>query len=202
MTRCSYRYITGPCCAYLAPEASHQRLLQPLHLFVDHSLDGHHGYVVAVNLHTQSTGLSVTYNAWQAVHRYAQVVNLRRSAQEKHGPSIVHNALDGSMGQIVTHLMHTLLTTAYLDFVGQPLCISCSTFEDFEVELPIGYLQGKMASPISRIGQNHTFTVCIRQFWQRNHKMYSHIRCKFRVMANPTHFIEASYQSVKLEWQS
>ena len=37
---------------------------------------------------------------------------------------------------------------------------------------------------ISRVGQNHIY---IRYFWQRNHKIYGHIRCTYMVLANPNH---------------
>ena len=37
-----------------------------------------------------------------------------------------------------------------------------------------------------RVGQNHIYTVCIRYFWQRNHRMYGHIRCIYTVLANPS----------------
>ena len=35
----------------------------------------------------------------------------------------------------------------------------------------------------SRVGQNHIFTVYIRNFWQGNHQIYGHIRCKYTVLA-------------------
>ena len=38
---------------------------------------------------------------------------------------------------------------------------------------------------ISRVGQNHIYTVHIRYFWQGNHEMYGHIRCIYTVLANP-----------------
>jgi len=38
---------------------------------------------------------------------------------------------------------------------------------------------------ISRVGQNHIYTVCIRYFWQENHRIYDHIRCIYTVLANP-----------------
>jgi len=37
-----------------------------------------------------------------------------------------------------------------------------------------------------RVGQNHTYTVCIRYFKQKNHHIYGHIRCIYMVLANPT----------------
>jgi len=36
-----------------------------------------------------------------------------------------------------------------------------------------------------RVGQDHIYTVCIRSFWQGNHRIYSHVRCINTVMANP-----------------
>ena len=36
-----------------------------------------------------------------------------------------------------------------------------------------------------RVGQNHTYTVCIRYIWQGNHHIYGHIRCIYTVLANP-----------------
>ena len=32
---------------------------------------------------------------------------------------------------------------------------------------------------MSRVGQNHIYTVCIRYFWQGNHQIYGHIRCVY-----------------------
>jgi len=43
---------------------------------------------------------------------------------------------------------------------------------------------------ISRVGQNHIFTVYIRYFWQGNHLIYGHIRCIHTVLANPKHSTE------------
>jgi hypothetical protein len=37
-----------------------------------------------------------------------------------------------------------------------------------------------------RVGQNHIYTVYIRYFWQENHQLYGHIRCKYTVLANPS----------------
>ena len=39
---------------------------------------------------------------------------------------------------------------------------------------------------ITRVGQNHIYTVYIRYFWQGNYKMYCHIRCIYTVLANPS----------------
>jgi len=38
---------------------------------------------------------------------------------------------------------------------------------------------------ISKVGQNHIYTVYIRYFWQGNHRIYGHIRCIYTVLANP-----------------
>jgi hypothetical protein len=40
---------------------------------------------------------------------------------------------------------------------------------------------------MSRVGQNHIYTVYIRYFWQGNHQIYGHIRCIYTVLANPKH---------------
>jgi hypothetical protein len=40
---------------------------------------------------------------------------------------------------------------------------------------------------ICRVGQNHIYTVYVLYFWQGNHQIYGHIRCKFTVLASPTH---------------
>jgi hypothetical protein len=40
---------------------------------------------------------------------------------------------------------------------------------------------------IIRVGQNHIYTVYIRYFWQGNLQKYSHIRCIYTVLANPTY---------------
>jgi len=42
-------------------------------------------------------------------------------------------------------------------------------------------------SCITRVGQNHIYTVYIRYFWQGNHQMYGYIRCIYTVLANPMH---------------
>jgi hypothetical protein len=44
----------------------------------------------------------------------------------------------------------------------------------------------KMKLQISRVGQNHIYTVYIRYFWQGNHQIYGHLRCIYTVLANPT----------------
>ena len=38
-----------------------------------------------------------------------------------------------------------------------------------------------------RVGQNHICTVCKRYFWQGNHQIYGHIRCKYTFLANPNY---------------
>ena len=38
---------------------------------------------------------------------------------------------------------------------------------------------------MTRVGQNHIYTVYIRYFWQRNHQIYNHIRSMYTVLANP-----------------
>jgi len=38
---------------------------------------------------------------------------------------------------------------------------------------------------VSRVGQNHTYTVYIRYFCQGNHQIYGHIQCIYTVLANP-----------------
>jgi len=40
---------------------------------------------------------------------------------------------------------------------------------------------------ISRVGQNHIYTVYIRYFWLGDHQTYGHIRCIYTVLANPTY---------------
>ena len=40
---------------------------------------------------------------------------------------------------------------------------------------------------ISRVGQNHIYTVNTRYFWQGYHYTYGHIRCIYTVLANPTY---------------
>ena len=39
---------------------------------------------------------------------------------------------------------------------------------------------------MSRVGQNHIYTVYIRYLWQGNHQIYGHIRCINTVLTNPT----------------
>ena len=38
---------------------------------------------------------------------------------------------------------------------------------------------------ITRVCQNHIYTVYIRYFWQGIHQIYGHIRCIYTVLANP-----------------
>jgi len=45
----------------------------------------------------------------------------------------------------------------------------------------------------SSVGQNHTYTVHIRYFWQGNHQIYGHIRCIYTVLAYPS-------QEHKITW--
>ena len=44
------------------------------------------------------------------------------------------------------------------------------------------------ASPLlTRVGQNHTYTVYLRCFWQGDHQIYGHVRCIYTVLAKPKH---------------
>jgi len=45
---------------------------------------------------------------------------------------------------------------------------------------------------IIRVGQNHIYTVCIRYFWQGNHHIYAHLRCRYTVLANPIYKVLAN----------
>ena len=45
---------------------------------------------------------------------------------------------------------------------------------------------------ITRIGQNHIYTVYIQCFWQGNHQIYGHIRCIRTVLANTTYHLTPS----------
>ena len=46
---------------------------------------------------------------------------------------------------------------------------------------------------MSRVGQNHIYTVYIRHFWQGTHQIYGHIRCIYTVLANPAHVLLQPY---------
>jgi hypothetical protein len=53
---------------------------------------------------------------------------------------------------------------------------------------------------ISRVGQNHIYTVFVRYFWQGNHQIYGHIQCIYTILANPTYqscYDPFSYTPVK-----
>ena len=54
--------------------------------------------------------------------------------------------------------------------------------------VPSLLVQGLTPPRISRVGQNHIYTVYIRYFWLGNHQMYGHIRRTYTVLTNPTHF--------------
>ena len=43
---------------------------------------------------------------------------------------------------------------------------------------------------MTRVGQNHIYTVYIRYFWQGDRQIYGHIRCIYTVLANPTYDCE------------
>jgi hypothetical protein len=43
------------------------------------------------------------------------------------------------------------------------------------------------SSIISRVGQNHIYTVYIQYFLQGFHQIYGHIRCIYTVLANPNY---------------
>jgi len=49
---------------------------------------------------------------------------------------------------------------------------------------------------IIRVGQNHIYTVYIWYFWQGNHQIYGHIRCKHTVLANPMHYTQGCEMTV------
>jgi hypothetical protein len=40
---------------------------------------------------------------------------------------------------------------------------------------------------ISRVGQNHIYTVYIRYFWQGDHQIYGIVQCICLVLANPSY---------------
>ena len=42
---------------------------------------------------------------------------------------------------------------------------------------------------MTRVGQNHIYTVYIRYSWQGNHQIYGHIRCIYTVLADPTNLL-------------
>jgi hypothetical protein len=44
--------------------------------------------------------------------------------------------------------------------------------------------KGKQMKSLSRVGQNHIYTVCIRYFWQGNHRIYGHTRCIYTALAD------------------
>jgi hypothetical protein len=54
-----------------------------------------------------------------------------------------------------------------------------------------------LKSTIDRVGQNHTYTVYIRYFWQENHQIYGHIRCIYTVLANPNNRGPTPYALIK-----
>ena len=53
--------------------------------------------------------------------------------------------------------------------------------------LPLIWGRAVMALLVSRVGQNHKYTVHVRYFWQGNHQIYGHIQCIYTVLATPTH---------------
>ena len=50
---------------------------------------------------------------------------------------------------------------------------------------------------MTRVGQNHTYTVYLQYFWQGNHQIYSHIRFIYTVLANPTYDITCSTTRIR-----
>jgi hypothetical protein len=51
---------------------------------------------------------------------------------------------------------------------------------------------------MSRVGQNHIYTVYIRYFWQGNHQIYGHTRCIYTVLANPTYESNIQWLGLKI----
>jgi len=50
-------------------------------------------------------------------------------------------------------------------------------------------IHGTYGVLISRVGQNHIYTVSVRYFWQGVCQIYGHKRCKYSVLANPTQIL-------------
>jgi len=55
-------------------------------------------------------------------------------------------------------------------------------------------MSASVSAFISRVGQNHIYTVYIRCFWQEIHQIYGHIRCIYTVLANPVYKMDACQQ--------
>ena len=66
------------------------------------------------------------------------------------------------------------------------LCYTSRTWvQVFHTELISFLIWGLKSAPMYRDGQNHIYTVYIRNFWQGNHWIYGRIRCICTVLANP-----------------
>ena len=79
----------------------------------------------------------------------------------------------------------------------------CSLLQSGHLFLYASFLHGQATLAlfsqdglVSRVGQNHIYTVYIRCFWQGNYQIYGHIHCIYTVLANPT------YQVYLRHWRS
>jgi pullulanase/glycogen debranching enzyme len=64
------------------------------------------------------------------------------------------------------------------------LSAAASSF-NYAVSDTCSYLHANVKFEMSRVGQNHIYSVHIRYFRQRNHQIYGHMRCTYTVLANP-----------------
>jgi hypothetical protein len=71
-------------------------------------------------------------------------------------------------------------------FTSPDVCLQALTSVYKPWPMPSTVVYKPWHCQIFRVGQNHIYTVYIRYFWQGNHQIYGHIRCKHTVLANPT----------------
>jgi hypothetical protein len=74
--------------------------------------------------------------------------------------------------QLHAHPVHTRIHT-YTRTQYMPVC---------QCKVPVC-----RSESMSRVGQNHIYTVHVRCFWQGNHQIYGYIRCLFTVLPNYKH---------------
>ena len=77
-------------------------------------------------------------------------------------------------------------------------CVDVCTHTEHKQHLPNHPFSNLLALYIVYLGLARTIYIymCIRYFWQGNHQMYGHIRCKYTVLDNPM-YITSSQVSPK-----
>jgi hypothetical protein len=95
----------------------------------------------------------------------------------------------------VARYIHTSINICQL-FLYSPASFACICTVSLRVGDTISRCHCRAGS-VSRVGQNHMYTVYLRYSWRENYQLYSHIQCVYTVLAN--HRYDGLYYYVILD---